>query len=366
MRKLATIDQIIKKFNGTYTDSVGNGLLIDDYVLAVGYDKSKGKSLAYLGIVGKPAKDMIRHYDTKEPIDFKNISYLFKVWSKEDVDRYIKWRQTVDVYIDSFGIQKKGTLKADYLERCREDLYRNKFETLRGMPMYDCLNRELKVGDLVLYLDKDKGGVYSYGVVISETHIFNAMGEKKRVHQVCLRRELIQTESIIQKKLYNMSQGVSVEGNKVDIDSIKTDYKFGDVCKSRMAVYIYLGKIDLSIEPVATSNIFYDYKIDESKDYWLACGGLDEGDIRSLMNNSAEFSKVLWELLGMARCEDAKYNLKSFLEMYYKRCVGLPYLKDKMTDDVKYVGNLGISQKVYEWSRLSSDLKTFKCKLIIK
>ena len=41
MRKLATIDQIIKKFNGTYTDSVGNGLLIGDYVLACQrYDKA--------------------------------------------------------------------------------------------------------------------------------------------------------------------------------------------------------------------------------------------------------------------------------------------------------------------------------------
>lgn len=141
----------------------------------------------------------------------------------------------------------------------------NNMKDTRKFPITDYLGRELRAGDLVIYASKRSCRRYDYGIVISQTHVMDLMGQKRRVHCVYKIVEKTQEEqqvySELARKYKEMQTGSSVDTVKKNVGDVYTS--------GNKYYYVYLGRVTFNFVYFKESKINIEDKDVLGQEMWL-------------------------------------------------------------------------------------------------
>lgn len=237
-------------------DSRGKKLSIGDYVITPGgtiYQIVVMKSI-FGDIMDVNRRDIPRyiiHIPKSEFLNFDNFINKSGLSEKQLNSCFSSGRNYTNV----------STLFYDMIK----SNYSNKKGSLRGFPIHDYIGRDLSVGDLVIYTNKDYR--YKYGIIISDTQVFNEDNLIERVHFVFKINSFTDLEKDIYEKLSYSYKENSI--NKVKMNT----YSIGDVYNSGSHYYVYLGHIYILMEQLRKSNSLFNVQFDSGKNYWIKLKG---------------------------------------------------------------------------------------------
>lgn len=211
--------------------------------------------------------------------------FILNKWNREE--KYLKYSEYINYDPHGYVIQSSfgnyGIILEDFyniipglIEKCgydnwmtfKTDYSQLSFDNLKDIlerinpdkKMYDLLNKDLFVGDLVIYIDFH---MFKYGIVISENSIYSETGHAKKVKFVYKIKSLTQDEIKIREKLkavYTNVMANSVKG---------PDSNVGGIYKSGSFYYLNLGHMHLSYSLLEPSNYKLNIVLDDSKVLWL-------------------------------------------------------------------------------------------------
>ena len=251
-------------------DSRGNQLFENDNVLVF---TKNNEIIYYFSVIINTSNNVLSvkiNY-----LDYAKEYYIFKLNN---------FNYSLDTYLDLFDLDNRAYIyfrKYNYVTNNESikslyDIcgnyfmnyilyaYRNKHNSIRSFTALDLSGQHLSVGDLVVYKQESSsyGSVFKYGVLISDTKVFN---EDKIIERVCFvykLNNLNQSESLLLQELSLAYQSMHITVKN------KTKNK-GDIFVKGKYVYLYLGKIDFYLDYIGESNVICDIKLDNNKEYWL-------------------------------------------------------------------------------------------------
>lgn len=150
--------------------------------------------------------------------------------------------------------------KNDYSQLSFNDLKEILSRLNPNKKMCDLLNKELLIGDLVIYIDSY---YYKYGIVVSDKSIFSETGQVKNVNYVYKIKELTENEEEIKNTLKNYYSKILANSIKVQETNIGGIYKLGQ------SYYLNLGYMDLSCVQLAPSNYKINFSMNKKKPLWI-------------------------------------------------------------------------------------------------
>lgn len=118
----------------------------------------------------------------------------------------------------------------------------------------DILGRQLKAGDFVLYGRKNSEKVLNYGLIVSDSSIFDGKSNYSYADDCYLITSLDEKEKEVYEKLYTTYSKLQMEKQKKKLERnskkklIKKQEKFGIYQNARGEYYLYLGKMKYNPE----------------------------------------------------------------------------------------------------------------------
>lgn len=274
---------------------------------------------------------------------------LIDLDSKEFYDYYIR---SVFIKLRSYTEESYTTYASQYILGDSlisyishiEDDYFHKHKSYKGFGLRDMLGRALKPGSLVLYSGEKTissvGEQWSYGVVISDTELFTEHLNVISARHVLLIEpaDFIDYEKTLYKNLSMLYRQKAITSTVV---SANGGYKIGDIYRCDDIVYVFLGKCRMVCEVPAESNILFDYKHDETKEYWVKIGKLSMGGIYSLLSGDRNSINLnMQKVFRDCMVEKTKYYINDSLYAMYKRVTNFNLFCESLPDSAVYVGNM--------------------------
>lgn len=176
----------------------------------------------------------------------------------------------INEYLNKLGLE--SSKYSDYSEICGDSILEGlrmnycilNNGTMRGFCIVDYFAQDLKVGDFVIYKteNKEMKNQFKYGILISDTKVFNEDKILERVYYVYKLSDLNEEEN----KLYQI---LAISYKQMFHSKKDRNLSVGDVYVSGKDSYVYLGKIDCEVEHLFSTNTLFNVVLDKEKDYWF-------------------------------------------------------------------------------------------------